>query len=122
MALTTQILNAAGSGTVLSTDAGQYGTQSPHMNFINGILYPQRVRDKSGVFQVGANTGLTGSVTLQGRMSSTDSWYDIITVTQADWNADPQFSVVKIVTLFPEMRCKSVMSAGTPVVSAWISE
>lgn len=122
MALTTKILNNAGSGTVLSTDAGQYGTVSPHMNFINGVLYAQRVRDKSGLFQVGANSGLTGSVTLQGRMSSTDNWYDIVTVTQADWNADPQFSVVKLVTIFPEMRAKSVMSAGSPVVSAWVSE
>lgn len=124
MSITTKMLSNAGSGTVLSSDAGQFGTTGINYsaNFAGGILLAQRVKDKSGLFQVGANAGLTGSVTLQGRMSPTDAWYDILTLTQADWNADPQFSVARLVTTFPEMRVRSVMSAGTPVVSAWLTE
>lgn len=125
MTLTTKMLNAVtATGDVFSTDAGQYGSVSPHPNFVNGILYAQRTRDKSGMIQVGANSGLTGSVVLQGRMSADDSWYDIITITQADWNADTSgnYSSVKLVTIFPELRMKCSISAGSPNISAWLTE
>lgn len=122
MSLTTKILNAAGAGTVLSTDAGQYGTVSPHPNFVNGVLYGQRVKDKSGLVQVCAVAGLTATVTLQGRMSTNDAWYDILTITQADWNADANFSSVKLSTMFPQMRARSVISAGAGPISVWVTE
>lgn len=122
MPLTTKILNNAGSGTVNSTDAGQYGTSSPHPNFVNGILYPQRVVDKAGIMQIKAQSGLTGTVTIQGRMSTNDAWYDIASATQADWNTDAQYSWVEQITLFPQMRAVSVISAGSPSISVWITE
>ena len=124
-AVTTKVLNAAGAGTVLSTDVGQYGISDPtraYGDFLNGILYTQRISDKSGMVQVCAVTGLTATVTIQGRMSSSDSWFDIATISQADWNTDANFSYVKLVTLFPQMQFKSVCSVGSGPISVWITE
>lgn len=123
MTMTTKMLNNVASlGNVYSTDAGQYGTVTPYPNFVNGVLQAQRTRDKSGLMQVKAQTGLVGSVILQGRMSPQDAWYNVLTITNTDWNADAQFSAVKLVTIFPEMRMNCNISSGTPSISAWLTE
>ena len=122
MSNTTRMLNAAGAGTVNSTDAGQFGTVSSG-NFKNGILYPQRQKDHSGLFQVQAQGGLTGTVTLRGRLVAADAWVNVLVVTQADWDADPLKSYATAVTIFPEMMVVSNITAGAgPAISAWLSE
>lgn len=121
MSHTTKVLNNAGSGVVNSTDAGQFGTFSQG-DFRLGILYTQRPKDRSGLIQIAAQSGLTGSVTLQGRMHSNDAWFNVIVITQADWNTDPNFTIAKVVTMFPEMRVVSNISAGVPSISVWITE
>jgi hypothetical protein len=118
---TTKVLNAAGSGIVNSTDVGQYGNVVAG-DFRNGVLFTQRVKDRSGLFQIAAQVGLTGSVTLRGRMTPVDAWFNVIVITQADWNTDPLFTIAKVVTMFPEMMVVSDISAGVPSISCWITE
>lgn len=122
MSLTTKMLNNAGAGTVFSTDAGQFGT-TVSGNFVNGVLQAQRVKDRSGLLQVGATTGQTATVTLQGRPDPTAPWVDLAGISQADWNTDPNFTFAKVVTLMPELRIKSVHTAGaSPAINAWLTE
>ncbi len=121
MSLTTKMLENAGAGVVLSTDVGQFGNVVTP-NFANGILYTQRIRDRSGLVQIAAQAGLTGDVQVQVRPMPGEAWLTILTVTQADWNADPNFTVAKVITMFPEMRLRSNITAGAPSVDAWITE
>lgn len=60
-----------------------------------------------GVYAVSLTSG---TVVLQGRMTSTADWVDILSVTASD---------SKIVALFPEMRVNLTTGVG---VSAFLSE
>jgi hypothetical protein len=92
-------------------------------NFAGGVLHCQRVKDKSGLVQVGAATGLTASVAIQGRPTPTAPWFTIVTLTQTDWNADGNFQAAKVITLFPELRAVVTITAGTGIpIDVWITE
>lgn len=116
MSLTTRMLTAAGAGTVLSTDNGQLGP-------VNGVLKPQRFKDKSGIFQAAMNAGQTVTLSVQGRMDVNGNWFTITTITNTEMTLIGENTAAKVITIYPEMRVKSVQSAGAaPVIDAWITE
>lgn len=101
---------------------GQFGAVVQG-NFVNGVLRCQRVKDKSGLVQVGAVTGLTASVAILGRPTPTAPWFTILTLTQADWNLDANFQAAKVVTVFPEMMAVVTISAGNnKAIDVWLTE
>lgn len=110
---TTRLLIAAAPTTgvpVYSTAVGQYGD----------TLYTNRIRDKTGAVQVKSANGTdTFAFNLLGKMQPGDAWFSILSLTQADLDAN--FGVIKVVTLYPYMACK-VASTVTPTLSAWLTE
>ena len=82
----------------------------------------QRNNDHYGIFKV---TRAGGSITsfsmnIEGRMSPSDSWYVIGTVTQADY--DPNNCIARIVQLWPEMRANQTAYTGVGNNTAWLCE
>lgn len=117
----------SGAGTAnnvhTTTGAGQAGSSTFPPNFANGILRCQRVKDKSGLFQVATTSGLTGTCFVQGRPTPTAPWFTILTLTNTDWAADANSTAAKVITLFPEMRVGATITGGAnPSIDAWITE
>lgn len=117
--------SGAGTTTVAHTTvgAGQSGNSTFPTNSSGGVLKCQRVKDKSGLFQVATTVGLTGTCFVQGRPMPTAPWFTILTLTQADWSVDANSSAAKVITLFPEMRVGGTITGGaSPSMDAWITE
>jgi len=96
------------------------------LNAANGVLAGsavalQRLGDQYGVFKVSKVGSITSfSMNIEGRMSPTDSWYVIATVTQADY--DGNGSIARLVALWPEMRANQTAYVGTGNNTAWMGE
>ena len=120
MGQTYRVLNAAGAGSVTSQAAGQYGSLE-NGSFKLGILYTNRIKGKTGLWQVGTSVGWEGTLTAQGRSDSSAPWSTVGQITHGD--LDSNKSCVRQVNLMPQMRFVSEQTGGAdPASSAWITE
>lgn len=120
MGQTYKVLNAAGAGTVYSTDVGQYGSVDKRV-FKNGVLNTERVKGKTGLWQIAGSSGWQGSLAIEGRSDRNAPWTSVAAATHADFDANN--SAVRQVTLLPQMRFRSTNTAGaSPSMSMWLTE
>ena len=85
------------------------------------LFRPPRVKDEQGVFYTEWLNTPSGAMKLQGRSDPTASWFDLVSITQANLNGSGQYSV--LVTLMPEMRVILPTVGNTTVTfTAWIDE
>lgn len=68
----------------------------------------------------GAGTLTAYTMLIQGRMSSSDSWYTVATITEATWDA--QKSNAQLVRMWPEMRASLTSKTGTASITARLME
>lgn len=86
-------------------------------------VLPQRQADQYGTFKVTRNAPVTSfSANLEGRMSPTDAWFVILTVTQADYDANG--CIARLAQLWPEMRVNQTafVTGGGGSNSFWLDE
>lgn len=89
------------------------------------IIYPKRLLDEQGVFQVQMDPGLsTIPVILEGRIDESTPWVQIHSYTQSDMVSNE--SAAAVVQIFPQMRVRVAQIAGQPSalgpLSAWLAE
>jgi len=83
-------------------------------------IYPQRVVDESGLFQVAYNGTGSFTVKLEAQASPTAPWYELESLENGAMGAND--TEAKVIVIFPNMRCRLALTTGTPEVSAWLVE
>lgn len=114
-----------GYGDLTTNPSGQVGG-----NFTKGILHPQQTQDRTGILFVSAGDGtVAGTVTLSHRIVQTDPvggqppFMDWCVITNADWNADPNFCAAKVFTMMNNLRVTAQITANvTGVLNVWVIE
>lgn len=85
------------------------------------LFRPQRVKDENGTFYTEWLNTPSGAMKLQGRSDPSASWFDLVSITQANLNGSGQYAA--LVALMPEMRVVLPTVGNTTVTfTAWIDE
>lgn len=85
----------------------------------SAVFFPSFRFDEDGIMQVDIISG-SATVKLQGRLSNTAPWVDVVlnTSNATTATADGYF----LVPLFPEMRVNVVAGASGATLSVWVGD